>query len=84
MLNLSILDWTYGSFLYRDSLHIAGPSFWGLINPDWSLCHQGRQQSPIDINPGKILFDPMLEDITITDVKVGVFQSASIIPQRID
>ena len=25
--------WTYDG--------ISGPSFWGLINPEWSLCNQG-------------------------------------------
>ena len=27
--------WTYDG--------ISGPSFWGLINPEWSLCNQGRR-----------------------------------------
>ena len=25
--------WTYDG--------ISGPSFWGLINPEWSMCNQG-------------------------------------------
>ncbi|CAL4070881.1 unnamed protein product, partial [Meganyctiphanes norvegica] len=37
-----------------------GPDFWGLINPDWSLCSKGRRQSPIDVNPAKLLYDPNL------------------------
>ncbi len=28
---------------------ISGPSFWGLINPDWSLCNGGMRQSPVNI-----------------------------------
>lgn len=48
-----------------------GPSFWGLINPDWNLCNQGKRQSPIDIQPKNILFDPNLKDIDITQSKVS-------------
>ena len=34
--------WTYDG--------ISGPQFWGVINPDWRLCNEGRRQSPIDID----------------------------------
>ncbi|TRY73896.1 hypothetical protein TCAL_07770, partial [Tigriopus californicus] len=54
--------WTYDG--------ISGPSFWGLINPDWNLCNQGKRQSPIDIQPKNILFDPNLKDIDITQNKI--------------
>ena len=36
--------WTYDG--------ISGPSFWGLINPEWSLCNQGLRQ----INSSKMNF----------------------------
>lgn len=54
--------WTYDG--------ISGPSFWGLINPEWSLCNEGRKQSPININPGKLLYDPSLEKILLGQEKV--------------
>jgi hypothetical protein len=54
--------WTYDG--------ISGPSFWGLINPDWSLCNEGRKQSPINIEPKNLLYDPTLEKILIGQEKV--------------
>jgi len=39
---------------------VQGPDFWGLVNPEWSLCSKGRRQSPININPQHLLFDPQL------------------------
>ncbi|XP_066908130.1 carbonic anhydrase-related protein 10 [Halyomorpha halys] len=44
--------WTYDG--------ISGPAFWGRINPEWSLCHKGRRQSPVNLEPAKLLFDPNL------------------------
>ena len=29
----------------------AGPARWGSMNPDFALCDEGTQQSPIDLNP---------------------------------
>lgn len=49
--------WTYDG--------ISGPSFWGLINPEWSLCNAGRKQSPINIDPEKLLYDHTLEKISV-------------------
>lgn len=60
------------------ALHlIAGPSFWGLINPQWSLCSKGRRQSPINIEPDKLLFDRHLRPVHVDKHKViyPVFQS---------
>jgi len=54
--------WTYDG--------ISGPSFWGLINPEWSLCNQGLRQSPIDLVPEDLLYDPSLEELFITPNKV--------------
>lgn len=48
----------------------AGPSFWGLINPQWMLCNKGRRQSPIDIDPAKMLFDPNLRPLSVDKHKV--------------
>ena len=35
--------WTYDG--------ISGPSYWGIINPAWTLCNKGHFQSPINIDP---------------------------------
>lgn len=50
---------------------IAGPAFWGLINPQWNMCTKGRRQSPIDIEPDKLLFDPYLRPLHIDKHKVN-------------
>ena len=31
------------------------------MNSDWSLCSKGRRQSPVDIRPEQLLYDPTLE-----------------------
>lgn len=50
-----------------------GPSFWGLINPQWMLCNKGRRQSPIDIEPAKMLYDPNLRPLSVDKHKVVLF-----------
>ncbi|XP_046450689.1 carbonic anhydrase-related protein 10-like isoform X1 [Daphnia pulex] len=55
--------WTYDG--------ISGPSFWGLINPQWMLCNKGRRQSPIDIEPAKMLYDPNLRPLSVDKHKVS-------------
>ncbi|XP_066594826.1 carbonic anhydrase-related protein 10 isoform X1 [Prorops nasuta] len=55
--------WTYDG--------ISGPSFWGLINPQWSLCSKGRRQSPINIEPDKLLFDPHLRTVHVDKHRVS-------------
>ncbi|KAG8195965.1 hypothetical protein JTE90_028939 [Oedothorax gibbosus] len=42
------------------------PDFWGLLNPEWSLCTKGRRQSPVDLDPEQILFDPYLRPLNIS------------------
>ncbi|CAG0880033.1 unnamed protein product [Cyprideis torosa] len=54
--------WTYDG--------ISGPSYWGLINPEWRLCHVGKRQSPINIVPSQLLFDPNLKLIHIDKQRV--------------
>lgn len=49
--------WTYEG--------ISGPNFWGLLNLEWSVCNKGKNQSPINIDPGTLLFDPHLENLKI-------------------
>ncbi|KAK9875832.1 hypothetical protein WA026_009617 [Henosepilachna vigintioctopunctata] len=48
-----------------------GPAFWGLINPDWSLCNKGRRQSPVNLEPNKLLFDPNLRPLHIDKHRVS-------------
>nr|XP_018911966.1 PREDICTED: carbonic anhydrase-related protein 10 [Bemisia tabaci] len=55
--------WTYDG--------ISGPQYWGRINPEWSLCNKGRRQSPINVEPQKLLFDPFLRHVDIDKTKVS-------------
>ncbi|XP_046395277.1 carbonic anhydrase-related protein 10-like [Ischnura elegans] len=55
--------WTYDG--------ISGPAFWGLINPEWSLCNKGRRQSPVNLEPGKLLYDPNLRLLHIDKNRIG-------------
>ncbi|PSN38393.1 hypothetical protein C0J52_18749 [Blattella germanica] len=47
------------------------PAFWGLINPEWSLCNKGRRQSPVNLEPSKLLFDPNLRLLHIDKHRLG-------------
>ncbi|GAB0099904.1 carbonic anhydrase-related protein 10 [Sergentomyia squamirostris] len=49
----------------------SGPGFWGLINPQWNMCNKGRRQSPINVEPDKLLFDPYLRPLHIDKHKVS-------------
>lgn len=49
----------------------TGPGFWGLINPQWNMCNKGRRQSPINVEPDKLLFDPYLRALHIDKHKVS-------------
>ncbi|XP_050415515.1 putative carbonic anhydrase-like protein 1 [Patella vulgata] len=42
---------------------ISGPEYWGLLNHEWSLCSHGRYQSPVDITPKDLVYDPNLRPI---------------------
>ena len=44
--------WTYDG--------ISGPSYWGVINPDWNMCSKGKQQSPVNIDPAQLIYDEKL------------------------
>ncbi|GAU97944.1 hypothetical protein RvY_09162 [Ramazzottius varieornatus] len=54
--------WTYDG--------ISGPDIWGLYNQDWHLCAKGKYQSPVDIDPEHLLFDPKLPHLQIDQQKV--------------
>ncbi|KAK8381682.1 hypothetical protein O3P69_018644 [Scylla paramamosain] len=55
--------WTYDG--------ISGPEFWGLINPNWNMCEKGRRQSPINIEPDKLVYDPHLRHVHIDKHRVS-------------
>ncbi|XP_071527273.1 carbonic anhydrase-related protein 10-like [Panulirus ornatus] len=55
--------WTYNG--------ISGPRFWGVINPAWGMCREGRRQSPINVDPKTLLFDPNLSPFSLDKVTVG-------------
>ena len=46
-------------------LSFEGPAFWGLMNPEWAMCNRGRRQSPINIEPSQLLFDPNLRPLHV-------------------
>ncbi|XP_074602875.1 carbonic anhydrase-related protein 10-like [Brevipalpus obovatus] len=54
--------WTYDG--------ISGPDFWGLLNPEWSLCNKGKRQSPIDVSPDDLLYDQFLRPLNIDTHKI--------------
>ncbi|RUS73034.1 hypothetical protein EGW08_019198, partial [Elysia chlorotica] len=52
---------------------INGPTYWGLVNKDWSLCKYGQHQSPVDINPKLLLFDPNLRPLRTDNHRVSSY-----------
>ncbi|ROT60602.1 CA-related protein [Penaeus vannamei] len=55
--------WTYDG--------ISGPEFWGLINPNWNMCERGRRQSPVNIEPRKLVYDPHLRHVHVDKQRVS-------------
>ena len=51
---------------------VSGPAFWGRLNSDWFMCTKGKNQSPIDIEPNILLFDPSLKHIIINGDSVSI------------
>ena len=50
--------------------HLTGPDWWG---SRWPICGKGKYQSPIDIKPERLLFDPKLSVILFSsDKKVSI------------
>ncbi|KAE8744488.1 hypothetical protein FOCC_FOCC008876 [Frankliniella occidentalis] len=70
--------WTYDG--------ISGPGFWGLINPQWGLCSKGRRQSPVDIQPDKLLYDPRLRPLHVDKHKISgsLFNTGQSLVLRVD
>lgn len=44
---------------------IVGPDFWGLVNKHWRMCTTGQMQSPINVDPSVLLYDPGLLPLAI-------------------
>lgn len=42
-----------------------GPDFWGRLNPKWAHCSKGRRQSPVNIDPDRLIYDPFLSELVI-------------------
>ena len=63
--------------LYSDSASfvLAGPASWGSFYPKWSRCGNGKRQSPINIMPEDLLYDPNLKHISLSKHKVGTYNS---------
>ncbi|MCP9262283.1 putative carbonic anhydrase-like protein 2 [Dirofilaria immitis] len=49
---------------------IIGPDFWGLVNKHWRMCTTGQLQSPINVDPSVILYDPGLLPLDISKQQV--------------
>ncbi|XP_066986879.1 carbonic anhydrase-related protein 10-like [Macrobrachium rosenbergii] len=56
------LGWNWEMWWTYDG--ISGPEFWGVINPAWAMCSQGRRQSPINLDPRTLLHDPNLTPVS--------------------
>uniref|UniRef100_A0A1I7XEH5 Alpha-carbonic anhydrase domain-containing protein n=1 Tax=Heterorhabditis bacteriophora TaxID=37862 RepID=A0A1I7XEH5_HETBA len=60
---------------------VVGPDFWGLVNRDWRMCTAGQMQSPVNIDPNQLLYDPHLGRISIDDVKIeAIFENIGQLP----
>ncbi|XP_063593354.1 carbonic anhydrase-related protein 10-like [Penaeus indicus] len=62
------LGWNWEMWWTYDG--ISGPEFWGVINPAWAMCSEGRRQSPINLDPRTLLHDPNLTPITLDKTEV--------------
>lgn len=52
---------------------IIGPEFWGLVSKHWRMCALGKMQSPINIDPSTLLYDPALMPVDIDKHDVSFF-----------
>ncbi len=58
---------------FKCLLFFSGPDFWGLVNPEWALCSRGKRQSPINIEPRSLLYDPHLKHVHLDKHRVSAF-----------
>ncbi|XP_070198585.1 carbonic anhydrase-related protein 10-like [Littorina saxatilis] len=55
---------------------ISGPQFWGFTNKAWVVCSKGRNQSPINVDPSNLLFDPTLSPLLLFgDLMTGTLRN---------
>ncbi|CAG2190362.1 unnamed protein product [Mytilus edulis] len=60
--------WTYSG--------VSGPRYWGIHNPDWSICNKGKYQSPINIDPKILVHDPHMKHLNISQYQIdGLFKN---------
>ncbi|VDN53247.1 unnamed protein product [Dracunculus medinensis] len=60
---------------------IIGPEFWGLVSKHWRMCALGKMQSPINIDPSTLLYDPALMPVDIDKHDVdAVFDNLGQLP----
>ncbi|XP_052281119.1 putative carbonic anhydrase-like protein 1 [Dreissena polymorpha] len=53
----------------------SGPSRWG-DNEDWTICKTGKHQSPINIEPQTLLYDPNLQPLKLEAAAIsGLFRN---------
>lgn len=64
-----------GSYDYTDGPR--GPSRWGDLEPKWSLCKQGVEQSPMIISLENMVADPRLGKLDATYTRKPVSSSIS-------
>lgn len=62
------LGWNWEMWWTYDG--ISGPEFWGVINPAWAMCSEGRRQSPINLDPRTLLHDPNLTPLSFDKTQV--------------
>ncbi|OAF68833.1 60S ribosomal protein L35a [Intoshia linei] len=46
-------------------LVFIGPSIWGIANPEWKMCSNGKFQSPINIDLNRVVYDASLPNLNI-------------------
>ncbi|XP_076043865.1 carbonic anhydrase-related protein 10-like [Oratosquilla oratoria] len=63
------VSWDWSKWWTYDG--ISGPQYWGLINPEWSLCAKGRRQSPVNLEPTVLLYDPNLRPLHVDKHRVS-------------
>ncbi|KAF0296911.1 Carbonic anhydrase-related protein 10 [Amphibalanus amphitrite] len=49
---------------------VSGPENWSDFVPAWRICKEGRQQSPINIEPARLLFDKHLRTVYVDKDRV--------------